>query len=222
MGNDRTGLTERITFAEDWLDRARQQIEDGDLNRGTLTLILAEAEVHRAREVTMTAPVSTVPARGRVHVHAAGMVIGALALAAAVVVASAAVLQFKTPVQARDLAPVSIVRLSAGTGEMLSIVVAPEPVVERTVEKRIILRVPVPVAVAVRDDRPIAPVLSEASPAAPLAVTPRVAASAVVPVAPASITAAPVVAPAPALLNEADVIDLVLAAERSLRRSAKQ
>ena len=227
MGDDQTVLTKRIAYAESWLDRARRHIEDGDIDRGTLTLILAEAEVHRAREAGISVSPPTAPARGARRLREAGAAIAALAVAFALVAASVSALKDKAPVEARDAAPVPVVRLSTGTGDMLRMVVAPEPVaertVERTIERRVILRVPVPVEIMARDDRPARPVLAVPQGAAPQVATPQVAASTTVPAAPAPAPAvAPAAAPAPAVLNEADVIDLVLAAERSLRRSAKQ
>jgi len=218
MEDDRTSLTERITFAENWLDRARREIKEGDLDRGTLTLILAEAEVHRAREVSMTAAapgtaVRTPPPAWRRP--------AALAATGFLLAVSLAAFWPKARVEAPDIALLPIVRLSAGTGAMLRLVTAPEPAVERTVEKRVILRVPVPVSVTARDDRPALPAIASPGAAARQGPVPQVAASTTVS-APAGPAAVPVVAPAPVLLNEADVIDLVLAAERSLRRSANQ
>ncbi len=226
MGDDRTVLTERIAYAESWLDRARRHIEDGDIDRGTLTLILAEAEVHRAREAGLSVSPATAPARGARRLRGAGAVISALAAAFVLVAASVAALKDKAPVEARDVAPVSVVRLSAGAGDMLRMVVVPEPVaartVERTIERRVILRVPAPVEIMARDDRPARLVLAVPQGAAPQAAAPQVAASTTVPTAPGPAPAVAPAAPAPVVLNEAEVIDLVLAAERSLRRSAKQ
>lgn len=42
----------RIGFAQRWLDRARHQCTEGNLARGALTLVLADAEVHYALEAT--------------------------------------------------------------------------------------------------------------------------------------------------------------------------
>jgi hypothetical protein len=225
MGNDRTGLTKRIISAEDWLDRARREIEDGDLDRGALTLILAEAEVHLAREVSMAAPAS--PAHRKARFGLAGAALGIVAAVLGVVIMAAVGQRFGAPMAARDEAPLAVVRLPDGTGEILRMVVAPEPAVERTVEKRVIMRVPVPVVAANREALPASPAVVPVSAAPQVVLVPHPAAPApapapaVAPVAPAAATA-PVVAPAPALLNEADVIDLVLAAERSLRRPSKQ
>ncbi len=231
MGDDRTVLTERIAYAESWLDRARRHFEDGDIDRGTLTLILAEAEVHRAREAGTAASPPAPPVRTSPRLRGAGAAIAALAAACVLVVASVAALKDKAPVEARDAAPAPVVRLSAGAGDMLRMVVAPEPVtertvertVERTIERRVILRVPVPMVIPARDDRRARPVLPVPQIAASQPAGPQVAVSTTVSAAPDSAPAvAPAAAPAPVVLNEADVIDLVLAAERSLRRSAKQ
>lgn len=231
MGDDRTVLTERIAYAESWLNRARQHIEDGDIDRGTLTLILAEAEVHRAREAGVSVSPPSTPTRSPRRLRGAGAAIAVLATASVLAAASVAALRDKAPVEARDVAPAPVVRLSASAGDMLRMVVAPEPVaertvermIERTIERRVILRVPAPVEIPARDDRPARPVLTAPQGAAPQAPAPQVAVSTTVSAAPAPAPAvAPAAAPAPAVLNEADVIDLVLAAERSLRRSAKQ
>ncbi len=227
MGDDRTVLTERIAYAESWLDRARRHIEDGDIDRGTLTLILAEAEVHRAREAGRSVSPPSPPTRSTRRLRGAGAAIAVLAAAAVLVAASVVALKDNAPVEARDVAPAPVVRLSASVGDMLRMVVAPEPVtertIERTIERRVILRVPVPVEIPARDDRPARPVLTVPQGAAPQAPAPQVAVSTTVSAAPAPAPAvAPAAAPAPVVLNEADVIDLVLAAERSLRRSAKQ
>ncbi len=219
MENDRTGLTERITFAENWLDRARREIQEGDLDRGTLTLILAEAEVHRAREVSMTAAAPATVARTR---RPAWWRPAAVAATGFLLVGFLAAFWPKARVEAPESTPLPIVRLSAGAGTMLRMVTAPEPTVERTVEKRVILRVPVPVSVTARDDRPVLPAIASPGAAVRQGPVPQVAASTTVP-APAGPAVVSVAAPpAPVLLNEADVIDLVLAAERSLRRSANQ
>ncbi len=226
MADDRTALTERIAYAESWLDRARRHIEDGDIDRGTLTLILAEAEVHRAREAGLSVSAPTAPARGARRLRRAGVAIGVLAAAFVLVAASVGALKDKAPTEARDVTPVSVVRLSAGAGDMLRMVVVPEPVaartVERTIERRVILRVPVPVETMARDDRSARPVLALPQGAAPQSAAPQVAVSTTVPPAPGPAPAFAPAAPAPVVLNEAEVIDLVLAAERSLRRSAKQ
>jgi hypothetical protein len=217
-----TTLNERITYAEDWLDQARRRIQDGQVARGTLALMLAEAELHRAREAGIA------PARPGAESRpwAAWTALGALALAAAVLVMSfVSHHQFMT-VSDSGRASLPIVRLSAGTGELLRIVTPLEPAAERTVvQSRVIhvpVRVPVPAQPAVLAVPAAPPVVAPK----PVAAEPAVAAPArtIAPPAPVQPTAAapaPAVAPA-VLLTDAEVIDMVLAAERSLRRAGNQ
>jgi hypothetical protein len=208
MDARRATLAERIGFAEDWVIRARRQIQDGDLAHGTLTLLLAQAELRRAREVGTA---------GRGSVRPWAVVALGIAVGAAI-----AVLEFPghVPLSAQTETPV-IVRLPEGTGALLQLVAAPEPPapVERVVVRAQALarsRVPAPApALAPRSE-----VASPAGVRAPTAAPPTPASAP----APAPASAAPAAAAAPAppvtLLSAADVIDLVLAAERSLRRPA--
>ncbi|MGQ0568928.1 MAG: hypothetical protein ACT4P5_05245 [Armatimonadota bacterium] len=225
MEDRKTALTDRITFAEDWLDRARRQIQEGHLDHGALTMILAEAELHRAREVGL--PVATISSARLVRPRWSSRGAAAALIVTAVVAAvSVATSRPRATVEAHDVA-MRILTLPGATGERLRMVTAAAPIVERTIERtvvrRMIVRVPVP---AVIDEVRQAPPASIAPAAAPMGavVSPSSPAPAVpapaVEAAPAP--AAPAPAPTPALLSEADVIDLVLAAERSLRRSAKQ
>jgi hypothetical protein len=214
-----TTLNDRIAYAEDWLDQARRRIQDGQMTRGTLALLLAEAELHRAREAG--APACARPAAGRPW--AAWTALGAIALAAVVLAVSLVSHHPLVMAPDSDRAALPIVRLSAGTGEMLRLVTALEPVVERTVvQSRVIhVRVPVPV-------QPVVPAAPAAPPVVapkPVAAGPAVAAPArtvapPAPVQPAAAVPAPTVAPS--LLTDAEVIDMVLAAERSLRKAGNQ
>lgn len=212
MEGHKTALTERIAFAEGWLARARRQVQDGDQARGVLTLMLAEAEVHRARELNA---VTADPGASRPAVARGAIV--ALAAAAALIGATVGVWRPAGPAAARDSAARDgirppIVVLAGGTGSMLRMVQAPEAPVERTVVRSVILRV----------------TASSSQAPASLAALPTPAAVPVTHPAPPRPESRPVAAPpeaapsAPALLSEADLIDLVLATERSLRRSANQ
>ena len=49
-------MVEHIAFAERWLARAREECAQGNVTRSVLTLLLAEAEVHHARESTSRPP----------------------------------------------------------------------------------------------------------------------------------------------------------------------
>ena len=234
MSDARSVLTERIAFAEEWLDQAKRQLADGNVANGSLHMILAEAELQRAREVNagsvspdpLPAPStfwSVLSTRGVARASA-----GVLAVAG-----FAAALLWHMPV-VREAAPADtswpVVVLSEQTGDMLRLVgtpSAPEPlIVERTVERTIVkpMIVRVPAASQVR-----LAAAAAAPPIAPVAAGPRAAR------APGPVVVAPQPAHAPAtqsttaseappaapVISDADVIDLVLAAERSLRQPAK-
>lgn len=212
-----TTLADRIAHAEDWLGRARQHIRDGQPERGALTLLLAEAELQRARQVGFTGTAG--PGNGARR-GSWGPLLALAALAAATL--ATGLLVFSQPgvrVEAHGAVP-PVLRLHAGAGEMLRAVTVPGPPVERTtvVERTVIRRVPVyQPAFAVRpSDAAVA--AAGATPAVP-----RTAPAAIPSPAPAAPAAAPS-SPAQvrSLLSDADVIELVLAAERSLRRSDRE
>ncbi|MDQ7840212.1 MAG: hypothetical protein RDU83_04185 [bacterium] len=206
MEQDTKGLTERISFAEGWLARARQQVEAGHHERGMLTLVLAAAEVRIAREAGGPTVRPQPEGRALSGWIAAGMATLCAATLIFLVVPRAA---GPTDVHSGQAPPVVV--LSGGTGAKLDLVTAPPPAVERTVTRTIFVRVPVMVKEGVA--RQAAPATAPSRPAArhvpagPPLPPPATAAS-------AGSTAQP-----PALLSEADVIELVLAAERSLRRT---
>ncbi len=208
MDEHTPNLRQQITYAEDWLARARRQVDQGEHARGAFTLLLAEAEVQHARERAMASAVSAPVSRRRRS--------GAtLAAAVALVLAGAGLgMLWRTPHGPRvDAASDhAIVVLDTQSGSMLHMVqTAPVPV-ERTLVKPVVLRIPAPLAAAVEEVRPSARAL---------AVPARVIPAATPVVAPAP--APPTVTPAPpVLLSEADLIDMVLAAERSLRRTGGQ
>ncbi len=208
MDKHTSNLRQQITYAEDWLARARRQVDQGEHARGVFTLLLAEAEVQHARERAMASAVSTPVSRPRRYG-------AALAAAVALVFAGAGLgMLWRTPHGPRvDAASDSaIVVLNTQSGSMLHMVqAAPEPV-GRTLVQSVVLRIPAPPAAAVEEVRP---------PAQALAVPARVIPAAA-PVA-ALVPVPPMVAPAPpVLVSEADLIDMVLAAERSLRRTGGQ
>lgn len=218
MDDRRTTLTDRISFAEGWLDRARRQIRDGQVTHGTLTMILAEAELHRAREAG--APTGAARARMPVAPRSRGWWAAASVLAAAAAVSVALIQTVRFPVpNITDTAPHPIVTLTGGAGEMFRIITVPGPVVERTVVRSQIVRLAAPLP---------HPAVSPASVSAPPVVRPAPAgppterSASQTPPAPPALVAAPAPAATLSLLSDADVIDLVLAAERSLRRSANQ
>ncbi len=217
MDDQRTALTERITFAEDWLARARQQMEGGEQTRGILTLLLAEAEVHRARELgtgwTAPRPRSATRTLGPIAaVAAAAVIVGAVALWRPVGPAA-----WSTAAAGEDPPP-PVVSLSAGTGALLRLVQAPEAI-ERTitvpVAVRIMVRVPSSPAHAelAADTRASAPAPARIAAGQPAPRRSEASAAATVPGGGTETSP---------LLSEAELIDLVLATERSLRRSTNQ
>lgn len=211
-------LTQQLTYAEDWLARARQQVDQGQHARGALTLLLAEAELQRAREQVMASAARTTSTRTRWT--GAGMA----GLTAAAFIGLALLVWAVAPrgFVAHDTSSVPVVVFEGETGSMLRMVQSPQAPVERTVIKPVIFRVATPQAppaalVPVVPPAP-APALAPANrPQAPAVVTPTMAPAATTPAPPVSTAA-----PAPPLLSEADLIELVLAAERSLRRAAGQ
>jgi len=207
MEQDTKGLTERISFAEGWLARARQQVEAGHHERGKLTLVLAAAEVRLAREAG--GPNARPRPKGRAP---SGWIAAATATLCAVTLIFLVIPRADGPMDAQADAAPPVVVLSGGAGAMLDLVTAPPPAAEKTVTRTIIVRVPVPATEGAA--RQAAPAAAADRPAA------RHVPASQSPPPPAPIVAAAPAAPQPALLSEADVIELVLAAERSLRRSA--
>jgi hypothetical protein len=227
MDGPTTTLTERIGFAEGWLRRARRQIQGGRIAHAALTVILAEAELHRAREQALpligAATISRVPTR-RPRSFALGVVLAAGGLAVVALVAGQLVQPPLASVSTDDPGP-AIVTLSGGTGEMFRIITVPGPVVERTVVRsRVVHLAPRPSPRAVSSQVARRPSVGSAGTVAPASVRSVAQAPPASPTsaaAPAATTAAGPVASL-SLLSDADVIELVLAAERSLRRSTDQ
>lgn len=204
----------RIGFAERWLDRAKRQCAEGNLTRGALTLVLADAEVHHALQVA-----------GAMGTRRAGRtVIPPLMLA--LVVASAGVLLLSrlwmAPVTvSADPAP-PIVTLTSRVGTLLDLVqTVPQPA------SRIVLTAPavksatMPVRTVTRDVRHS----SGASTVLPSLASPST--TAVVQLAPSpvplqTVSVSPAATPAAREISTGDLIDLVLAAERTLRSDPAQ
>jgi hypothetical protein len=234
MDDRRAAQAVRIGYAADWLARARQRVEQGDPARGLLALLLAQAEVRRATEVGLA---DLMPRRHPTeHATDGGLLL--VASVGAVLAAGAAVLLGGLVATARPRAdaPLPALRLPQAGQTTLQIVEASpaDRVVERTVVR--VVRVPAPAPPARREAAAVAaptpPVGREGQdarvtpPPAPAALpvpaglpgAPAAAAPAAAP-APAPATVAPV---PPPLVSQADLIDLVLAAERSLRRGLDQ
>ncbi|MGH2404898.1 MAG: hypothetical protein ACRDGN_10595 [bacterium] len=217
MDNQRAVLTERITFAEDWLARARRQVDDGEQARGILTLLLAEAEVHRARELGTGRPGART-ARG-------GWAFGPVAavVSAAVIVGAVALWRPFEPAgrsaaAAGEVSPHPIVTLAAGTGTLLNLVRAPEEI-RRTVTVLVPVRVTVSVPASLVTAEPANRHVAATAPVRPAAVAQPAQRG---PEAAAVVAVPPVAPETSALLSEAELIDLVLATERSLRRTTNQ
>jgi len=220
MKHDQAQLSERITNAEDWLARARRQLEQGETARGTLTLLLAEAEVHHAREIGMDAAPVRAPLP---RVHAAIGMVTVVALVAAIWVSG---IQPATAPQSTDASSTRIVTLSDGHGSLLELVQA-SAVADAKIDenqgfpvKVRVVRVPVR-SIMTLPVLSTAPVLAiSRPPVRPEPETAAVIAVAPVPSPPADAPAATTAQPgSPPLVSDANLIDLVLAAERSLRRA---
>lgn len=108
------GMLAHIRHAERWLRRARSDCGRGEARQAVLRLLLAEAEIRRARESGVEPPPSTRPRRS------AWMVLGAVTAVGVIVAAYAIAGPFAAgPTAPRVLAPVaqrpnSIVRFQSG------------------------------------------------------------------------------------------------------------
>lgn len=106
----------RIGFAERWLTRARHQCAEGNLARSVLTLVLADAEVHHALESVGVA--ARAPARRSTL----------MALLLTMAVASVLLLLLRWPMDAGSVPTVPappVVRLSSTSGVLLEAMVPP-------------------------------------------------------------------------------------------------
>jgi len=190
-------LVRHIGFAERWLARAKQEVREGRLARGVLTLLLAEAEVHHARERTFPAREAALP-----RSPVAMTVLGAAALLA-LLLGGRSLLPSRVEV-ATGLAPAPAIVRFRQPGSMLALVPAVLTPEETTASA------PLAPAPRVVPPRAVPPKVerirrSPTRPAARPAPAPR-------PAAPAAGDAV-----SPALVSDAELVDLVIAAERSLR-----
>ncbi len=185
-------LVRQIGFAQRWLARAKREVTDGQTARSVLTLLLAEAEVHHARERSLPAREAAVP-----RPSARMTILGATALVALLLAGRSLVSPKSEMVTGFGSVP-AIVQFKQ-PGSVLALVPAvlmPEQTVAAPAS-----RAPEP---PVRSDRVWRNAARPVRPALRLSpVSPAVAARA----APA----------APVLVSDGDLIDLVIAAERSLR-----
>lgn len=212
----------RIGFAERWLRRAREECLDGDVARGLLTLVLADAEVRRVLQLAVD-PASRSRSR----------LLPVLAMGAGLVIAAVVALQLgvlalgAAPAESTALAPGLILR--PGTGVLLepiqvidaqesvrivavpatTVPAQPLPAKRSSTRRSVVAASPAPAQQAATPVIPIAqPAPSPASVASPQTTTP-----ALVPA-----VAAPAAAP-PVALSGVDLLDLVIVADRTLRRS---
>ena len=206
----------RIGFAERWLQRAREDCLNGDVARGLLTLVLADAEVRRVLQLAVA------PARrSRPPLIPVVAVVAGFVIAAAVAVPLGVLALGAAPTESIGLVPGLVLR--QGTGALLEPLETTGPgEPTRTVE---VQTMPVPVqrgpvrrsagssspAPSQQAAMPVVPVRQAVPSSAPVASPP--------PTAPAPV---PAVAPAPAppaALSGVDLLDLVIVADRTLRRS---
>jgi len=189
----------RIGFAERWLQRAKRHCGEGEIDRGLLTLVLAQAEMHYALE-TGGAKVRALH-RG---LTPALLAVGAIGLA----LLAASWLPPAPPMHSAG-APAPIVKLTAPVGTWLDLVQTPT------------LPTSAPIATALprtleRRARPVFRQMAQSQPLAAPTVSTTPAPNAV-PVA-SAITVAPLATVPAVSLSAADLIDLVLAADRTLRK----
>jgi hypothetical protein len=104
-------LLARIGFAERWLNRARRQCTEGNLARGVLTLVLADAEVHHA-----LAAAGLPPKANARRVNAAVICLAGVALVSAVLLTS----RWSAPSgTAMAVSAPPLVRLPSSSGALL-------------------------------------------------------------------------------------------------------
>lgn len=187
----RDHLTHHIGFAERWLARAKGEVARGDLGRSLLTLLLAEAEVHHARLQEAT-PAAAVP-----RPHPLMTILGTTALAATLLAGLAAALPRSDVTSVLPPSP-PVIRFKQPVGSTLALI---PMVVAPAVPTQVISAPPRVPAVTGAARVPVRRMPVRA------AVLPRN-----VPASAPDQPAAPVV-----VVSDGDLIDLVLAAERSLR-----
>lgn len=187
----RDHLAHQIGFAERWLRRAQEEVAQGDLGRSQLTLMLAEAEVHHARSGGAALQ------RAATRPSALFTILGAAGLAAALLAGLTAALP-QTDVTGFLPSSPPVIRFRQPVGStlaMLPMAVAPAVLTQAT-------SAPPQVPVITGAPRRLGARRPTVRAAAPTRSTPVDA-------------PAPVVVPQ--LVSDGDLIDLVLAAERSLR-----
>lgn len=219
----------RIGFAERWLQRAREECLDGEVARGLLTLVLADAEVRRVLQL-VDAPAQR--SRPRLlpflAVSLAGLAAAALALQPGMFP------QGTSLAESAALAPGMTLR--AGTGALLTPVDVADSLEAVPVTplqgKAATIRTPKAKSTSAETTETLLPRRAPSTSLPPVVIS---TAPVVAPVPaqgpasglqPASSTAAPPVVPAPASVHappsdvsDVDLLDLVIVADRTLRRS---
>jgi len=107
-----SGILDHIRHAERWLRRAREDCARGDAHRVVLRLLLAEAEIRRARESGVSAGAEAArlrPSRPR------WMILGAVAVSGLLVLAGYAIGRFQLTEPAAD-APAAVQAVPAAQG----------------------------------------------------------------------------------------------------------
>jgi hypothetical protein len=212
-------VIERIEFAERWLDRARRQCEGGDVPQGLLTLFLANAEMTHTLRIAHEAA----PSRRRWFVR--GFAVAA-ACSLALVALGTWQVRFPTPVSSAE-APV-IVTFNHRTGALLDLVETSPSQMSIVVEEkdvtpeirharlRTAVRPPLGRKRSVRAIASRPAVHAQAVRKSEIAPPPaQIVSRAVAPSVPSEQTAA---APIP---SDAELINLVLTAERTLRTQSR-
>ena len=184
-------LARHIGFAERWLARAKQEVTDGQLARSVLTLLLAEAEVHHARERTLPAREAVLP-----RPSIAMTILGATALMVLLLAGRSLFSPRGEMITGFTSAPAVVKFKQPGsTLALVPAVLTPEPAVAA----------PAPRAA------PAPPRPDRVGRSATRVVTSKPAAK------PQSLSPSGAAPEQPVLLSEGDLIELVIAAERSLR-----
>ncbi|HEX4841074.1 MAG TPA: hypothetical protein VFV60_02805 [bacterium] len=196
-----TQVVTRIGFAERWLHRAKCHYGDGDATRGLLSVVLADAEMRYALE------------SGGMNLKASPrrLWIPALLLAGTLAVLAAVTTDWLLPPPAASGAAADphIFRLTSPVGMWLTLVqtaspvnIAPRSQVRRDAVRRSAVR-----AATVRP-----------APSPAVGAVPSVSYN-VAPIASPSQPAPVVVVPPAAVLSTAELIDLAISADRTLRRA---
>ncbi len=207
----------RIAFAERWLVRARAQCQDGNVAGGLLTLSLADAEVRYALEAGGWP--SRVLRRRAAYGRVSWIAVAAAA-AAALVLWTLGTVPLPAPVSAGPTDGPPIVRLPSHVGTLLATMAVPTasavhaqsaPAASGSLAASSPVRT-MPARRAAPQRPAAAAPMQSIAPAVPAVAIP---APTVAPVAPAP-TRPSTVTPLP-VISEVDLIEMVLAADRTLR-----